>query len=65
MVRFRNELKACDPLLSSNNYEESPNMAFLGYLCVEGSCSGVVVATGEKTLIAKMIMKKEWPPKPC
>ena len=42
---------------------ESPNMAFTGYLCEGGGCTGLVVATGANTVVAKLIAKGVWPPK--
>lgn len=42
---------------------ESPSMAFTGYLCESGGCTGLVVATGANTVIAKLIAKGAWPPK--
>ena len=54
---------ACDPYTSGDNYLESPNMAFLGYLCTAGNCTGLVTATGSQTVIGRLIDKKQWPPK--
>ncbi len=53
---------SCDPYTSGTAYLESPNMAFLGYLCTSGQCTGVVVAAGSSTVIAKLIDKSQWPP---
>lgn len=61
-IKYRPSPKAADPKASLNNYEESPNMAFLGYLVVQGECTGVAVATGADTVIGKMIARKQWPP---
>jgi len=47
--------------MGTDNFLQSPNMAFTGYLCTNGECEGVVIATGDDTVIAKMIRKKEWP----
>ena len=47
---------------SAEDFLESPNMAFLGFLCTSGSCTGVVVATGPSTVVGKLIAKKRWPP---
>mmetsp|Transcript_3820 Transcript_3820/g.3915 ORF Transcript_3820/g.3915 Transcript_3820/m.3915 type:complete len:218 (+) Transcript_3820:69-722(+) len=46
---------------STNNYLDAQNMIFAGYLCKEGSCMGVVVATGPLTHLGKLISKGEWP----
>ena len=54
---------SCDPYTSGDFYLESPNMAFLGYLCTAGNCTGLVVSTGSQTVIGKLIDKKQWPPK--
>jgi hypothetical protein len=62
-IKYRSSPKIADPKSSLNNYEESPNMAFLGYLCISGECTGVAVATGADTMIGKMIVRKQWPPK--
>lgn len=53
---------SCDPYTPGHHFLESPNMAFLGYLCTSGQCTGVVVATGSSAVIAKLIDKKQWPP---
>lgn len=51
-----------DPKASGSDiFLQSPNMGFTGYLCTNGECEGVVIATGDDTVIAKMIRKKEWP----
>lgn len=44
----------------TDNYVDSPNIAFMGYLCLEGDCTGVVLATGNDTLIGNLILKKQW-----
>ena len=55
--------KECDKSESSSvNYEASLNMIFVGYLCVQGDCMGLVVATGCNTLIAEKLRTKQWPP---
>jgi len=54
--------KECDKSKSSVNYEESLNMIFVGYLCVQGDCMGIVVATSNNTLIAEKLRTKQWPP---
>jgi hypothetical protein len=38
------------------------NIACAGFLCTQGECLGVVIATGAETMLAKMIKRKEWPP---
>lgn len=48
---------------SSPQLMDSTNIAFLGYLCTQGDCFGVVIATGDDTLIAQHIVKKLWPPR--
>lgn len=57
------EKKLCAVNATTENYFASPNMVFAGYLCVEGTCIGIVVATGKKTVLADMIKRKRWPPK--
>lgn len=44
----------------TDHYVDSPNIAFMGYLCLEGECSGVVLATGNDTLIGYLILKNQW-----
>jgi magnesium-transporting ATPase (P-type) len=46
----------------SDHFLDSPNVAFLGYQCVGGECTGVVIATGKACLISKLIAQKAWPP---
>ena len=53
---------SCDPYTPGATYLESPNMAFLGYLVIAGTCTGVVVATGASTVIGKLIGQKRFPP---
>jgi len=48
---------------SSQDYLASPNMAFAGYLCLSGECTGVVVATGADTVMGKQVSRGAWPPK--
>jgi len=49
--------------LLAKDYLASPNMAFAGYLCVSGECTGVVVATGADTIMGKLVNQGQWPPK--
>eukprot|EP01038_Epipyxis_sp_PR26KG_P016616 gene16616-22704_t len=51
-----------NPQELSESYLDSPNVAFLGYLCVAGDCTGVVIATGSDTVLSKLISSKSWPP---
>ena len=39
-----------------------PGIVPAGALCVQGSCSGVVVAVGARTLLGEMIAARNWPP---
>ena len=55
-------LMTCDPSKSKQSLQDSPNVALLGYKCVDGNCLGVVIATGKATVIAEMIRNKQWPP---
>lgn len=54
--------KEGDPEKESEEYLDSPNVAFLGYLCSSGECTGVVVDTGSATVLARLIDKRAWPP---
>ena len=62
-VTGRHEPQLCNPALPSKDYLQSPNMAFCGYLCISGECTGVVVATGADTVMGKLVSKAAWPPK--
>jgi len=62
MLFPRDSPKHCDKSKSSVNYEESQNMIFVGYTCIQGDCTGLVVATGDQTLIAEQVRTKQWPP---
>jgi hypothetical protein len=53
---------SCDPYTSGTTFLESPNMAFLGYLVIAGTCTGVVVATGASTVVGKLIGQQCFPP---
>jgi hypothetical protein len=55
----------CDPNSVGENcsYLTSPNMAFLGYLCLSGSCTCIVVATGGSAVVSRLILQNKWPPK--
>ena len=55
--------RSCSSITSSSDYISSPNMAFLGFLCTEGNCKGIVVSTADRTVIGTMINQKKWPPK--
>jgi hypothetical protein len=46
---------------NTDSYLDSPRIAFLGYRCVAGECMGIVLATGENTLVARMIKHSRWP----
>lgn len=46
---------------AGNVYQYSPNMAFAGYRCEGGDFTGIVVATGENTLLGRMIKRGMWP----
>ena len=48
---------------TSTDYLLSENMAFCGYLCVDGNCKGVVVSIAERTVVGSMINQRKWPPK--
>ncbi|CAM9714675.1 unnamed protein product, partial [Ectocarpus fasciculatus] len=39
-----------------------PGLVPAGALCVQGSCSGVVIAVGARTLLGEMIATRSWPP---
>mmetsp|Transcript_26968 Transcript_26968/g.39941 ORF Transcript_26968/g.39941 Transcript_26968/m.39941 type:complete len:215 (+) Transcript_26968:76-720(+) len=54
--------RSCRPELFTNSYRNSPNMAFAGFMCTEGECIGIVIATGRNTLLGRMIEMNEWPP---
>jgi hypothetical protein len=43
------------------NYEYSPNLAFAGYKCDSGEFTAIVVATGSRTMIGKLIKRHMWP----
>lgn len=62
MLFPRDNPKECDKSRATTNYEESPNMIFVGYTCSQGECTGLVVATGSDTLIAELVRNNLWPP---
>jgi sodium/potassium-transporting ATPase subunit alpha len=46
-----------------DNYLDSTRLAFMGYRCVSGECMGIVLFTGDHTLVGQMIKNHRWPPK--
>lgn len=58
-----NDRKSASTKHTNNDYLITENMAFCGYLCVEGNCKGIVVSIAEKTVIGTLINQKKWPPK--
>eukprot|EP01036_Dinobryon_divergens_P030810 gene30810-40112_t len=61
-VMGKSDLIGMDPDKSSEAFLDSPNIAFLGYLCISGECTGVVFATGKSCLLSKLISQRAWPP---
>lgn len=62
-ITGKKQPQTCNSAQSSKEYVESPNMAFCGFRCLSGECTGIVVATGADTVMGKMINKSSWPPK--
>lgn len=60
-VSGEDTLKTCAADKSSKSYLASENMIFAGYLCTEGCCIGVVLATGPRTELGRLVSKKKWP----
>lgn len=47
---------------SAEQYLESPDMIYTGYLCTSGDCLVIVVATGANTLLSELSSSGAWPP---
>jgi len=62
-ITGKHEPVLCSASQVNKDYLASPNMAFAGYLCLSGECTGVVVATGADTVMGKLVQQGQWPPK--
>ena len=64
LLREEGELKRCilEPTDESVDGDEFLNMAYVGYVVHNGVSRGIVVATGNHTLLATRIKQGTWPP---
>ena len=60
-INNKTEVLVANEHISSNILTESPNIALVGYKCVQGSCIGVIFAIGNETHLAELVSSNNWP----
>ena len=61
VINNKEESHTVSEHIYSNIITESPNIALVGYKCIQGSCVGVIYAIGSDTYLAKLVSSNNWP----